>query len=373
VSALLDDQLTRRLSVAVACAREQLGAEVKPETGADLESLRDLIVRVSARLTAAGGDVGALRDEHAGALERLAQRFDSRFEALALVQAVISELRELTSPAEMLARAPAALCRGSTLERAVLSLVRGGRMVAETAYFEADERGAQIALEQLRAHPPRLVHPLIETELLRRRRATIVLDAQRHPRVDRRFAQLMGWRSYAAAPLIVGTTVIGVIHADRGRDRQLDVLDRDVLWEFATGLAQAYESASLRRTLRRERDQMRQFLEWLNARSGELTDAPVTLALNTSVPLPPRRQLEHPAPAEGRDDRVVFEGLLTRRELDVLRLLAEGKANKAIASELVISDGTVKFHVNSILRKLHAANRAEAVSTYLRLLGMRGP
>ena len=41
----------------------------------------------------------------------------------------------------MLARAPAALCRGSTLERAILSLVRGGRMVAETAYFEGDERG----------------------------------------------------------------------------------------------------------------------------------------------------------------------------------------------------------------------------------------
>ncbi len=105
----------------------------------------------------------------------------------------------------------------------------------------------------------------------------------------------------------------------------------------------------------------------------ELTDAPVTLATGTTPPPLPPQQLEHPAPAEGRDDRVVFEGLLTRRELDVLRLLAEGKANKAIASELVISDGTVKFHVNSILRKLHAANRAEAVSTYLRLLGMRGP
>ena len=68
----------------------------------------------------------------------------------------------------------------------------------------------------MRAHPPRLVHPLIETELLRRRRATIVVDAQLHPRVDRRLAQLMGWRSYAAAPLIVGSTVIGVLHADRG-------------------------------------------------------------------------------------------------------------------------------------------------------------
>ncbi len=375
MTALPDEQLERRLGEAVAAAREQLGdAAAGVGVGeADPDSLRGLIERVGSGLAAVGGDPGPLREEHAVALERLRQRFDSRFEALARAQGAVAQLRQQTSPAEMLARAPAALCRGSTLQRAILSLVRGGRMVAETAYFEGDERGARGALEELRAHPPRLVHPLIETELLRRRRATIVVDAQLHPRVDRRLAQLMGWRSYVAAPLIVGSTVIGVIHADRGREQALDVVDRDVLWEFATGLAQAYESASLRRTLRRERDQMRQFLEWLNARSGELTDAPVTLATGTASPLPPPQQLEHPAPAEGRDDRVVFEGLLTRRELDVLRLLAEGKANKAIASELVISDGTVKFHVNSILRKLHAANRAEAVSTYLRLLGMRGP
>ena len=45
------------------------------------------------------------------------------------------------------------------------------------------------SLEQLRSSPVRLEHPLIETELLRRRRATIVLDAQVHPRVDRRLAR----------------------------------------------------------------------------------------------------------------------------------------------------------------------------------------
>jgi DNA-binding NarL/FixJ family response regulator len=74
-----------------------------------------------------------------------------------------------------------------------------------------------------------------------------------------------------------------------------------------------------------------------------------------------------------RDDRVVFEGLLTRRELDVLRLMAEGATNRQVADALVISSGTVKFHTGSILRKLHAANRAEAVTRYLRLMGMRVP
>ena len=53
---------------------------------------------------------------------------------------------------------------------------------------------------------------------------------------------------------------------------------------------------------------------------------------------------------------------LTEREMEVLRLLAQGKANKEIAAELVISERTVKFHVSSILRKLDAANRTEAVT-----------
>jgi DNA-binding NarL/FixJ family response regulator len=163
------------------------------------------------------------------------------------------------------------------------------------------------------------------------------------------------------------------LHADRGPGERVDVLDRDVLWEFASALAQAYESASLVRTLRHEREQMRQFLEWLSARSSELTDAPIRLATAQRPPRAPLAPQGVGLPLGGRDDRVVFEGLLTRRELDVLRLLADGHTNKSIADALVISDGTVKFHVNSILRKLHVANRAEAVSRYLRLLGMRAP
>jgi DNA-binding NarL/FixJ family response regulator len=52
---------------------------------------------------------------------------------------------------------------------------------------------------------------------------------------------------------------------------------------------------------------------------------------------------------------------LTRREKQVLALLAEGLPNKAIASRLSISDQTVKFYVASICGKLGAANRTDAV------------
>lgn len=58
---------------------------------------------------------------------------------------------------------------------------------------------------------------------------------------------------------------------------------------------------------------------------------------------------------------------LTARELEVLRLVAEGLANKAIAARLGISDHTVKFHLNSVLRKLGAQSRTEAVVRATRL------
>jgi len=52
---------------------------------------------------------------------------------------------------------------------------------------------------------------------------------------------------------------------------------------------------------------------------------------------------------------------MSRREMDVLLLMAEGKSNHQIAGKLVISERTVKFHVSSILGKLEVANRTAAV------------
>ncbi len=377
------EQLQRRLELASIQAREILGLPDE-SAPANVGQLRALIAALREELGGEDSRLGTIEDQET-AMARLRHRFEARFEALDRAQGAVAELREITSPREMLGRAPAALCRRSAFERVIVSLVRGGRMIAEAAHFDGAGQGPAAAsvLRQMQGSPVRLEHTLIETELLRRHRATIVLDAHMHPRVDRPTAELMGWRSYAAAPLVVGSQVAGVIHADRGPGKPLDVLDRDVLWEFATGLAQAYENAALRRTLRDERDQMREFLEWVGARSSELTDAPVTLSagghapvggpLAGPAPLPESVRAAEPRGPAGRDDRVVFQGLLTRRELDVLRLMADGATNRQIADALVISSGTVKFHAGGVLRKLRAANRAEAVTRYLRLMGMPVP
>jgi NarL family two-component system response regulator YdfI len=57
---------------------------------------------------------------------------------------------------------------------------------------------------------------------------------------------------------------------------------------------------------------------------------------------------------------------LTKREKEVLQMLAAGLGNKEIAAKLNISDHTAKFHVGSILGKLGVSTRAEAVATGIR-------
>lgn len=55
------------------------------------------------------------------------------------------------------------------------------------------------------------------------------------------------------------------------------------------------------------------------------------------------------------------EGLLTPRELEVLRLVAEGRSNREIAQQLFLSEGTVKIHVSHIMAKLSMDRRTELV------------
>ena len=64
--------------------------------------------------------------------------------------------------------------------------------------------------------------------------------------------------------------------------------------------------------------------------------------------------------AQGKSEPPDIE--LTPRELDVLALMAEGASNKAIARQLGISVHTAKFHVGSILDKLDATGRTDAVA-----------
>ncbi|WP_040444242.1 response regulator [Ktedonobacter racemifer] len=84
-------------------------------------------------------------------------------------------------------------------------------------------------------------------------------------------------------------------------------------------------------------------------------------------PLVASKLLRHMGQRERENNYRTLQGIprveeLTERELEVLRLLAQGMPNKEIASHLVISERTAKFHVSSIMSKLGATNRTEAVA-----------
>lgn len=96
-----------------------------------------------------------------------------------------------------------------------------------------------------------------------------------------------------------------------------------------------------------------------NLREGEFADVLARIANDEPILSPPlaRKLLREFA----RLKESASEGL-TKRELDVLTLVARGETNKEIAAELYVSASTVDYHMRNILAKLHLRNRAQVVA-----------
>jgi DNA-binding NarL/FixJ family response regulator len=113
------------------------------------------------------------------------------------------------------------------------------------------------------------------------------------------------------------------------------------------------------------------------AYSPDVMLSAVRLVLSGGVYVPPMMLLENSAPpvptarvetTASLEDRL--RKLLTERQIDVLRLLSQGKPNKLIARDLGISEGTVKIHLAAIFRALNVRNRVEAVVASRRISGL---
>jgi len=88
------------------------------------------------------------------------------------------------------------------------------------------------------------------------------------------------------------------------------------------------------------------------------------LVLSGGVYIPPQAlglaMLDGPGKSSNPDTKSIDKPALTERQTEVLGLIAQGKPNKIIASELNISEATVKAHVTDIMRALKVTNRAQA-------------
>jgi DNA-binding CsgD family transcriptional regulator len=176
-----------------------------------------------------------------------------------------------------------------------------------------------------------------------------------------------------AAALDLANPVLAAV-APEGVTLALLVVDRATRAPDAAEIAlveaaAALVASELARVVQRVRvgemvAELRSFSTMAIALAGEVLDAP------TSLP----RDRGHGATFSGLDGGAVaagqtLESLFSERERRVAALLVEGRSNREIAEVLVVSPETVKTHVARILRKLGAANRVEAVTRYLKLVG----
>jgi DNA-binding NarL/FixJ family response regulator len=98
----------------------------------------------------------------------------------------------------------------------------------------------------------------------------------------------------------------------------------------------------------------------------------IRLVLSGGTYIPPQMlsAAAEPSPAQAASGlREHAQAQLTERQMQVLRLLSEGKPNKLICRELSIEEGTVKAHIATIFRVLDVVNRTEA-ATVARKLGL---
>jgi DNA-binding NarL/FixJ family response regulator len=118
-------------------------------------------------------------------------------------------------------------------------------------------------------------------------------------------------------------------------------------------LFEAVESGALGYLLKDlSADQFFEMLDGLQRGEAAMTRQTTTRLMKGLADLP--RQRAEPAQS------------LTQREIELLRLVAEGMSNKAIAQTLSISENTAKYHIRNILQKLGVQNRTEAVTHAIR-------
>jgi DNA-binding CsgD family transcriptional regulator len=270
------------------------------------------------------------------------------------------------SLAELVRQAPVLLCGAGDFDRAMISRVRGSTWTPAAVHVAVaadDEVNVALVAALCTLQIP-LTGSLVETEVLRHRASMLVAGTGSAGHTCERLTELFGPGAYVVAPIVIGDRVAGFLHADAfASGRELTVADRAGIQIFAAMFGLLYERAAMSQRLRDQRQSVAAALA-----AGNQSEIVPGVARLVRTQMRSAGHADHDR-RDGSPSPPVHAGALTSREWEILRLLASGATNGQIASALVVSDNTVKSHIKRILRKLPAANRAEAVYRYTQLAG----
>jgi len=264
---------------------------------------------------------------------------------------------------DRLRRAVRDLVEVGGFDRALLLRFNENRMEAVATDFRMEDAWARDCLAHSMLHPAPLGPGLLEWEVARSGRPALALDPMDDPHAWAPMVHKFQTSSYASIPVLVGGEVVGIMQADMyfsGRD--VDALDRDIAAAFVNGLGRDLERGLLLERLRAQRNAVRDLMRTTEETVAEFLGAELwrPRAAEAAGRDEPAATTEPTGSSTPRGDAALAK--LTRREREVLALMATGATNAGIATRLVVSEHTVKSHVEHILGKLRAANRAEAVA-----------
>ena len=279
------------------------------------------------------------------------------------VREALHRLRGAETMSQIIDRAAVEACRSCGVDRCVLMSLREGCLIEESVHFAHDPDGQEEWAAYARAHPPEIDPRDPEIQLLRRHKAILVDDPATSRGVGD-IADAARSSGYVGAPVMLRGSVIGTLFCDRDPGETVDTVSRDVLGLFAEGFGYALERTMLVGRMREQLGKLREMMAEANTTLDDMFEAGLAMQRDEATG---DIDIVGRGPVMPSGDASRLMGLLTRREIEVIDLMARGASNPDIANELVISEDTAKTHVKHILRKMRAANRVQAVSCYMRL------
>jgi DNA-binding CsgD family transcriptional regulator/GAF domain-containing protein len=391
------DEALRRADDVLRCVTATFGLELPglrsrrsdPDQAAQVLADARLALQAAAERTGLSQAAAvALTELSAAALDLAGWRVLRGQEAPRRLRRTLTRLRGATVD-ELVALIPAHAAELG-YDRVLLSKVSHGRWIPCSAWTRDDPAEAKALVVAGSTPSCRATRELLEDQVVRGRTTILVRDAQSNPRVHAQLLAVTHSHTYVAAPLVLRGRVVGLVHVDRNSDTgTMDDFDRDLLELLAEGLSLTLERATALADLETVRGGVEAHAAVLHELMGRLgddqdplggargratggpacdPDANAYVAVTESflhadaARRGPNRIFDSPAPAGPE----AWRDELTRREEQVLRLVAEGLTNAQIAERLFVAEGTVKSHVKNVMRKLGVATRSEAGAVFHR-------